>query len=205
MSEDKKPKELLVEGKDDEHVASHIWKHYHNDWPPFGIIVKEGFPNLLKSISSELKFRERETLGILVDANDDLEGRWEAIISRVQEVVSVNSSERPNKSGTIICDKPKVGIWLMPNNSSTGELENFIHELIPCGDRTWDQAVNFIESIRPDDRKFRPHKELRAQIHAWLATRKKPRPMGAAIGASDLNAKAPLAQAFNEWLTRLFD
>ncbi|MCY4158760.1 MAG: hypothetical protein OXE92_00380 [Bacteroidetes bacterium] len=76
----------------------------------------------------------------------------------------------------------------MPDNYSLGELEKFISKLIPNGDPVWPRAVSYIDEIPQEDRKFKPHKELRAQIRARLAIRHSPRSLGMAIGAGDLNA-----------------
>ena len=68
----------------------------------------------------------------------------------------------------------------------------------------WPMAKRYIEGIPPDVRKFTPGKILRAKIHAWLAARREPRKMGAAIYAHDLNAAAPVAMMFTGWLRKLF-
>ena len=99
---------------------------------------------------------------------------------------------------------PRVGVWLMPDNASAGELENFIQKLVPADDPVWPRAQRYIDDIPAADRKFATGKTLRAEIHAWLATRADPRKMGAAIGAGDLNATDPLARQFVGWLRRLF-
>ena len=92
----------------------------------------------------------------------------------------------------------------MPDNGSAGELENFIERLIPAADPIWPRAQCYIDAIPVAERKFAPQKIFRAKIHAWLAARAEPRKMGAAIGAGDLNAKAPLAIHFTSWLQQLF-
>ena len=93
----------------------------------------------------------------------------------------------------------------MPDNLSPGELEDFIYKLIPEDDPIWPRTNQYIKNIPSKDRKFTDRKEHRAKIHAWLATRKKPRRMGAAIGAGDLDSSAPIAQDFYKWLHLLFN
>ncbi len=66
---------LLVEGKDDEHVFNHLLMHH--DIPEiFQIKNKGGIANLLGTLDVELAASELERLGIVVDANLDIEGRW---------------------------------------------------------------------------------------------------------------------------------
>ena len=67
---------LLVEGYHDKHVVLQLWKSGHPKYQPFEIEVKKGAPNLIKSISAECKVPGRQTIGILVDGNDDPIKRW---------------------------------------------------------------------------------------------------------------------------------
>ena len=69
---------LLVEGIDDEHVVRRLLDR-HQHMPNFEISDKKGFPNLRDSIGPELKVPGRTALGILVDANDDFNARWDSI------------------------------------------------------------------------------------------------------------------------------
>lgn len=203
MAEELPPSRLLlVEGADDEHVVRHLC-HLEPDMPEFAISDKKGFPNLKDAIGPELKVPGRTALGILVDANDDLDARWQAIGHRLRKV-AVNPPTQTTSAGTVVQGKLRVGIWLMPDNGSAGELEDFIRRLIPAGDPVWPRAQRYIDDIPTADRKFATGKILRAKIHAWLATRAEPRKMGAALGTGDLVVADPLAQEFVGWLRRLF-
>lgn len=193
-------KVLLVEGASDEHVVRHLCRR-HQNMPAFHIIDKRGFQNLKSAIGPEIKVSGRTALGILVDANDRPTDRWTQILHQVTQAVGQVPTQMV-RSGTILGVRPRVGIWLMPDNQTTGELENFIEQLIPVGDPVWPRAQGYIDGIPVADRKFK--KVLRAQIHAWLATREEPRKMGAAIGIGDLDAAALPAQQFSNWLRRLF-
>ena len=193
---------LLVEGADDEHVVRHLCSR-EPSIPDFAIDDKKGFLRLRDAIGPEIKVAGRIALGILVDADDDLDARWEAVGHQLRQA-AVDPPTRTSAAGTVVEGKPRVGIWLMPGNGSTGELEDFIQRLLQSGDPVWPRAQRYIDDIPASHRKFTAGKILRAQIHAWLATRKEPRKMAAAIGAGDLNAKDPLATQFVDWLRRLF-
>ena len=65
--------------------------------------------------------------------------------------------------------------------------------------------ISEIDGIPIGNRKFAQGKTLRAKVHAWLATREDPRPMGTAIRARDLDGHGPLSAAFLSWLNRLFN
>lgn len=193
---------LLVEGEDDAHVVRHLCRHQVT-MPDFAISDKKGFPQLKNAIRPEIKVAGRIALGILVDANDDFDARWQAVAHQLRQA-AVDPPTRATAAGIVVDGKPRVGVWLMPDNGSTGELEDFIQKLLPTGDPVWPRARHYIDDIPAAHRKFAAGKILRAQIHAWLATRKEPRKMGAAVGAGDLNVTHPLATQFADWLRRLF-
>ena len=193
---------LLVEGGDDEHVVRHLCRP-QQDMPEFDILDKKGFPNLEAAIGPEIKAPGRIVVGILADANDHPDRRWQAVSTRLRNA-NLEPPPALEPDGTVIEGTPRVGIWLMPDNRLAGELEDFIEQLIPADDRVWPLAQTYIDGIPATDRKFSDGKILRARIHAWLAARKEPRKMGGAIGAGDLDVTVPLATAFTGWLRRLF-
>lgn len=196
---------LLVEGHDDEHVIRKLWDR-HSPEPTFDIQNKEGFTNLHPSISSEVKAPGRRVIGIVVDANKNVKARWNAVTDQLRKA-DIKPPSSPDPTGTIIegqDDRPRVGIWLMPNNTAPGELEDFVIQMIPKGDLIWPRAQGYIDDIPEAERKFSEGKTQRAQLHAWLATREDPRQMGLAIVARDLKINGTLCKNFLAWLTRLF-
>jgi len=84
-------------------------------------------------------------------------------------------------------------------------LEDFVRALIPGDDPLWPRARKYVADIPEEHREFKPAKRLKAQIHAWLAVRKQPGLIGAAIGDGQLDPDAPAATAFAMWLSKLFD
>lgn len=193
---------LLVEGRDDEHVVRHLVGR-NQPMPLFDISAVGGFPKLKRAIPLELNVRHRIAVGILADANNDPQARWSALAYQLR-TVDVHLPREIPVTGTIVQGEPRVGIWLMPDNRSSGELEQFIGSLIPEDDPVWPRAVQYVDGIPEPDRKFAPAKAQRARIHAWLATRKEPRKMGEAIGALDLDTSVGVAAEFASWLRRLF-
>ena len=196
---------LLVEGPDDKHVVLHL-RDRHQLKSTFSIEDKEGFPNLRSSIPNEIKVNGRRVVGILVDANDNVNDRWQAITDQLQKA-NIQAPKSPNSSGTIIAGqdgRPRVGIWLMPDNIASGELENFVTQMIPTDDPVWPRSQGYIDNIPEAERKFSKSKTPRAKLHAWLAAREDPRKMGSAIGVCDLDSNGPLCQNFLAWLMRLF-
>ena len=196
---------LLVEGPDDKHVVRHI-RERNKPMPEFDIKDKGSVGEVLSAISSEVKVSGREAVGIMVDANDDPASRWQAVAYKVREV-GVALPARPCPGGTIAGQFPnfprlRLGVWLMPDNSSIGELEHFIAAMIPKKDPVWPLAREYIGQIA--EPAFKPKKKRRAEVHAWLAARQEPRRMGLAIKAGDLDIETAVCNKFVAWLRSLF-
>lgn len=194
---------LLVEGPDDKHVVRHLCNRSLR-MPQFYIKDKGGIDNLLASIGPEAKASGRMAVGILPDANDNPAARWDALRNRLADQ-RLDLPGRPDPNGTVIDGSPRIGIWLWPDNQEPGELENFVETMIPQHDGAWPLAQAYVESIPEAERRFPPDKTLKAQLHAWLATRRTPGRMGGAIGTGELGVDGPLAERFADWLRRLFE
>ena len=138
----KQPYILLVEGQNDKHVVGHICDRLQLALS-FSIVDKNGIDNLQSSIFTEINDSDRQTVGILVDANDNLTARWDAVTEQIRRA-GIDPPTSPDSAGTIIESKPRVGIWLMPDNTSPGELEDFVVQMIPAGDfgtRNFDREI----------------------------------------------------------------
>jgi len=149
-------------------------------------------------------------MGILLDADESPADRWRDVTERLnrlrqEEHFSLPElPDHPRSAGTIVEGTLRVGIWLMPDNKSTGELEDFVATMIPDTDPVWPLSEQYIDDIPCQQRKFKTQKAQKAKVHAWLATREYPRPMGRAIEAGDLNTSAASATVFVDWLRELF-
>ena len=94
----------------------------------------------------------------MVDANDNPATRWQAISDRLASV-GIQTPAAPHPNGTIIeaaDDMPRIGVWLMPDNQSLGELEDFVAQMIPSGDPVWPLSQDYIDGIPAVHRKSPP-------------------------------------------------
>ena len=197
---------LLVEGPDDQHVVRHLWERRHGRGLPFQISPRGGVEGVIESIRDEAQASRREALGILVDGNNDLSARWQSISDRLASLV-IQAPAIPPPDGLVIAatdDMPRIGVWMMPDNQSRGELEDFVAQMIPDNDPVWPLSQDYIDAIPAVHRNFASGKTLRAKIHAWLAAREDPRQMGLAIRARDLEIDGTLCIRFTNWLDSLF-
>jgi len=196
---------LLVEGKNDLHVFWNIFeKHSVNQ--SFKSEGKEG-DNIYKSIPIYLK-TDISTLGIVIDADDNLNGKWEKL-----KGILTNSGydlpDSPSPTGTIIKNEesPTVGIWIMPNNDTNGMLEDFVRQLVPEDDALMpfvEESLGKIELNGVNNYKL-IHKS-KAKIHTWLAWQETPgTPMGLAIKKTYLDTNKELCNTFVNWINTLFN
>lgn len=197
---------LLVEGKDDLHVLSSLFL-YHNI--PESFVIKEyvGVPQLLESLPVQFKSSELERIGVLLDANANLVGRWESLRNIAMKSGYNNVPARPDSSGTIVKqqNKPVLGFWLMPNNTLPGMLEDFVQFLVPAGDVLWTLASDCVQSIPKQEQRFADAHRIKAHIHTWLAWQEDPgTPMGLAITKRYFQGDAPQAQQLIKWIRQLF-
>lgn len=148
------------------------------------------------------------TLGVVLDADENPERRWHAIGGRLAEEGYTSIPRQPARSGTIIDEsgKPRVGIWLMPNNQLPGMLEDFVVHLIPKDDVLRPKAQQVLDEIESQKLNRYPlAHHPKALIHTWLAWQRNPgQPMGQAITAHTLGRNEATAQSFANWLNTLF-
>lgn len=213
---------LLVEGTDDLHVLAHIFKA-HGCEGKIKIRAQEGvdevkkklnenfFDDLLEDLPVELKGSEVTALGIIVDADLNIKARWESLANRLKELKYSDVPDLPKVGGTICTgeDLPKIGVWLMPDNSLPGMLEDFVKLLVPDEQKSLlEKAVEAVESIPENERLFvteNSDKTAKAQIHTYLAWQSRPGvPFGIAVREKFLKADSPQADDLMKWIKELF-
>ncbi len=205
------PAQLLVEGKDDQHVIWALCKQ-HKVSQTFSVELPNedngGIDALLKSIPVRLKISKLRALGIVLDADQNLKSRWDAVYARLRREGYSKLPSVPDSNGSIIeaDQKPRIGIWLMPNNQLPGMLEDFVSSLIPEDDLLAPKAEAILQEIESEALNgYSLLHHQKAFIHTWLAWQENPgQPMGQAITAQVLSHNQPLAQAFVKWLNVLF-
>ena len=200
---------LMVEGPDDEHVVKHICGERGlgsiETIHPYG-----GKAPLLEGVGARLKESDITALGIILDADTDLQACWQAISARLIQAGYPNVPDAPSAVGTVVeatADTllPRVGIWLMPDNQIPGILEDFLRFLVPPGDPLFAHVEESLDSIPSGLCRFNDLKKPKARIHTWLAWQDEPgKPFGQAISARYLDPNLPAADTFAAWLQRTF-
>lgn len=204
------PHVLLVEGSED---AYFVLRLKERSGLPVDICIanKRGRVPLLQSITTEADAPGRTILGIVLDADNDPTACWREVTQELDELRQMEHfclpdlPDQPQASGTIVEGSVRIGIWLMPDNQSPGELENLVAKMIPRDDLIWPLSEQYIDEISEEQRVHKPEKDLKAKVHAWLATREEPRAIGLAVEAGDLNTRVANATSFVDWLRELFE
>jgi hypothetical protein len=217
---------LFVEGIDDQHTIWAICQHLKVD-ETFTVIVPDGagkIPNKktrqneLGGIDNVLKATQLnliagssavERIGIVIDADEDLNARWQSVASILGKAGYKNLPALPNSDGTIIKQDflPTFGVWIMPDNKiERGYLETFLTFLVPDNNKSWQHAKISVDALeeKPFIKTNVDH-TTKAEIHTFLAWQEEPgKPFGQAITAKYLQADNPQCKKFVEWLKYLF-
>ena len=153
MPKKTKPHQLLVEGKNDRHVIWALCNQYQLP-ETFSVEVAEekgteGIEALLAGLPARIDEPKLQTLGIVVDADQDLLARWQAVRNRLLNSGYQTIPTVPPPNGGVYTqpDKPKIGIWLMPDNQLPGMLEDFVAHLIPSDDSLRPKAEAILQEI----------------------------------------------------------
>lgn len=166
--------QLLVEGKNGRHVVWALCKK-HNVLQAFTVEIPGedgGIDALLESVPVRLKMARLRALGILIDADLDINTQWNRVCHRLTQAGYASLPPSPTPGGTIIRQKerPDIGIWIMPDNTLPGILEDFVTHLIPEAERLAHKANSILDEIETESlNQYSLTHRPKAFIHTWLA------------------------------------
>jgi len=220
---------LLVEGKTDAFVISALCKEHgintqfikelnenESEGCHFSIHYKDDSNNdqLLKNIPVFAEAEGMEILGVVLDADDHLTGRVQAIGDRLKKVQpSLKASDvQISENGTTsndIGNLKKFGFWIMPDNKNPGMLEDFLMKIVLKPAECIDLATECVEKAKKQGCcTFREAHYSKAVIHTYLAWQDKPvnslNLPKLSIDETKFDSKAELSQKLIAWLKELF-
>lgn len=170
-----------------------------------------GKKELLLLLPDALRTPDLQSLGIILDADKSAASTWQSVVAALQKSGYSNLPTAPDATGTIITDPnpdlPKVGIWIMPDNHNTGEIEDFFLQLIDNEDFRLKRARQVIGELIVANPDFRlDANRSKAETHTWLAWQQEPgKSMGLALKSNWVSAEHPLAERFAAWFSRVFE
>jgi hypothetical protein len=195
---------LVVEGSDDRHVVCHVVARHGFDsmlhFPNAGSVDRA-----LRAFAEQVAAPGPEAVGLVVDADQGVAPRWQRL-TQLLAPLGYRVPPEPDAAGTVLesaDDRPRVGVWLMPDNRRAGALEDFLRDLIPPGDALLTYAQACLAAL--PERRFPAVRDGKALTHTWLAWQPEPgHPYGTAIRSGYLDAGRDPAAALASWCVRLF-
>lgn len=173
--------------------------------------TKQGVLQLLPTYLNQLADGQRERLGIVIDADQAVHGS--GYLKTLQSVSDIlqefDFSAVPSQIGGGLTFKHNdgladFGLWIMPNNSDEGILENWINQCIhPDQASLFSHATTTVAAL--PDPLFKPIRKPKAEIATWLAWQDKPgEGLYYCIQGGLLNTSAPLHTGLVDWLKGIF-
>jgi len=215
--------QLLVEGEDDVEVIRRLlcirkalsfdpkWTRSEQAYrTEVAIESMRGAQQLLAAIPSLVSESVARPIGFVLDANGDRARRWTEIRDLLADfefpaTLELAASGFVSHSAHI---NARIGVWLMPDNSAPGAIEEFLYAMVP--DIAPDlfghakRSANDAKSIH--DAPFRPADLKKAELRTWLAWQNPPgRLYGPAVTGGLLDLQSELATRFVSWFRRLYD
>jgi hypothetical protein len=210
--------QLIVEGKDAIVIANLLKKKGLR--PPLGyndpLKFREeftknvnGYNNVENVLSEALDDPSLSNIGVIIDANAvGADSRWQSLESFLKnsDKVDLSKIDRPGGGRLIRGENLNIGIWIMPDNNSTGYLEHFLETLIPNGDgllKFVDETLSALDE--KGLKKFSAVKEQKAKLHTWLAWQEEPgKPFGTAVESRYFDANSHNLNGFVDWFKATF-
>lgn len=208
------PNVLLVEGEEDKRVIPELieangiqWKE--NGQPVVFIKPSGGYETLTGDvIAAELKASGLKRLGIVIDADEHPQFRWESIRNAALSSIPDIPLDLPS-DGLIhtTTENIEFGIWSMPDNRFRGMLETFLSCLIKNEDESlWNFAKEVSSTARAKGAPFIETHLDKANIYTWLAWQEPPgRQLHQAITQRILDPTKQEAQPFVRWFKSLYN
>jgi hypothetical protein len=205
---------LMVEGRQDRFVIPELIEANGVNWgnrqkPVVFIQEYDGYLKLVDplEISTALKGSGLEALGIMVDADEHPDQRWQSLRNACLKSIPDLPNGLP-ETGLIhnMQDGKRFGIWMMPDNRLRGMLETFLAYMVPgANDALWTYSQTVVEEAHCKNAPFSEFHRDKAQIYTWLAWQDPPgRQLHQAVMERILDPNHPRAQVFISWFKQLY-
>jgi len=208
------PNLLIVEGQDDLHSVVGLmqhripWSTKPKEWLIY-IEVGNSVDEILATgyLTTEVKARHIQTLGVVLDADVHADGRYQRIEQLMSSLFPTLPQEIP-RQGLIVenLESKRFGAWLMPDNKNVGSLETFLKYLVPEQQGTlWQQACTSVATARANGAACHDSHITKANLYTWLAWQEPPgQSPGLALTQKILNPHSPHAEPFVAWFKELY-
>jgi hypothetical protein len=208
------PNQLVVEDEDLKGVVIGVMRHYLGGWSrtpaewPVEINVGNSADEILRDaeLITRMQASGVKTIGVIVDAETSLVGRWQRIRNFCLSHGGGNIPDVFPLEGLISnqIHGRRFGAWIMPNNTDDGMLENFCRDLVPQTS-VWHYATSSADNAKKLGASYSDAHKHKAHIHTWLAWQDPPgERMGSAITKKILSPEKGQAKLFADWFRKLY-
>jgi hypothetical protein len=165
------PKVLYVEGWDEVKLYGALLKHMGlGEIQPITFSGSGSRPEKMKALTDHPNFGRVAVLGVVTDAEGDAARAFQSVRTALQTAAL---PVPPDMGIWHSAQTPKVGVFIQPDNASTGMLETLC--LMAVGsDPTLECVGAFLQCARNAGKCIAPKDEDRAKAHAYLAVCPKP-------------------------------
>ena len=194
---------LLLEGNDDCNIIDKFCKS-NNIAANFGFCNCKNDNKLLAKLDALLRENNKNIIGVILDADNNVDARYREIKDKVKGFYIL--PKNMPKGGLVHTEKgrPKLGVWIMPNNQDNGALEEFYLTLAT------DIDTDFIDNVitQAENKKltsFKSQHRKKVIMHTYFSWQDSPgSPLHASINKIALDNNQNIAKAFSAWLVQLF-
>ena len=203
---------LYVEGISDQHTIIQLLARHgvalDKDTGPVVIKAAKGDRGVLSSMRTATRASVLRPVGFVIDADDSVINRWQAVCEHLKEIGLALPSAAPRQGfiGDSIDTGSQIGVWIMPDNQTDeGRLENLVQTLVPPQDALLPLARESTEKARSVGAVFLPQDTLKAQLHCWLAWQQEPGlSFGTALKTRFFRHDSRVALDFVRWFKALY-
>lgn len=171
---------------------------------------KQGVFNYLPNLLNQLADGSLIHLAVVVDADTGPDGGYQRTYDLVNEIVKpIGYSLKANPIGGLIFEHndglADFGLWVMPDNTQEGMLEDWLKECIHHNELTlFAHAQSVVEEL-PKPQKFKSIHRSKAEVATWLAWQKQPgHGLYRAVTDQLLDSNKPLYSQLIAWLTHIY-
>ena len=185
----------------------------HITWPkdknqvPVNIKIGKSVTEILEDgyLSTVLKAPGVKATGIMIDADTDPRSRYNSLRAICLGMFPTLPDVLP-MSGLIVPGTMRLGIWIMPDNFSSGSLETFLKFLVPVEAMPiWQHAQASATTARTMGAECRASHVEKSDLFTWLAWQDPPGQYpGRALTKKVLDPKSPNASTFVKWFRDLY-
>lgn len=162
-----KKKLLAVEGKDEVIFFKELFKHMgmYDIVQVLDVAGKDNFKKEMPLLKKATGFSDLEAIVIIRDADNSYQSAFESIKGVLEKIEGL---QVPNKPGEFSRGNPKVGVFIMPDNSSPGMLEDLCLETVK--DKEEMECVKQFIACAKQLKNPPKEKDIpKAQVQAFLA------------------------------------